>query len=62
MNHHHPFSIEYFTTVLGYSVVLLICLWFFIHFLRVGLKSEESVHIDAKTGNFAPGELAKNHH
>ncbi|MFF5996716.1 MULTISPECIES: hypothetical protein [unclassified Lysinibacillus] len=48
MNHHHPFGPEYYTTVLGYSVVIIICLMFFIHYLRVGLDSHESVRIDSK--------------
>lgn len=62
MNHHHPLSPEYFTIVLGFSVVILICLWFFIHYLRVGLHSSDSVQIDAKKGNFASGELANDQH
>jgi len=60
MNHHHPFVSEYLTTVLGFSVVILICLWFFIHFLRVGLQSHDSVRIDAKGHTFAPNEKALN--
>lgn len=47
-DHHHPLSPEFYTTVLGYSVVILICLWFFIHFLQVGLNSSDSVRIDPK--------------
>lgn len=62
MNHQHPFGPEYYTTVLGYSVVILICLWFFIHYLRVGLQSSDSVKIDAKGNTFAPNEVASNSH
>ncbi|WP_195891721.1 hypothetical protein [Bacillus ndiopicus] len=47
-NHHHPLAPEFLTTVLGFTVVLLISVWFFIHFLRVGLQSSDSTRIDAK--------------
>lgn len=47
-DHHHPLGPEFYTTVLGFSVVILICLWFFIHYLRVGLDSSDSVRIDPK--------------
>ena len=39
---------EYYTIVLGYSVVILICLMFFIYYLRVGLDSHDAVRIDSK--------------
>ncbi|MEG0259253.1 MAG: hypothetical protein RR595_00700 [Lysinibacillus sp.] len=38
----------FLTTVLGFSVVLLIGLAFFIHYLRVGLDSSSSVIVDPK--------------
>ena len=38
----------YLTTVLGFSVVLLIGIAFFIHYLQVGLDSKSSVTIDPK--------------
>lgn len=44
---HHDVS-EYYTIVLGFSVVIIICLMFFIHYLRVGLNSHDSVRIDSK--------------
>ncbi|MFJ7669329.1 hypothetical protein ACIQXI_19860 [Lysinibacillus sp. NPDC097195] len=34
------------TTVIGFSVVLLISLAFFIHYLQVGLDSKSSVTVD----------------
>ncbi len=46
---HYPNFPEYYTTVLGFSGVILICLMFFIHFLRVGLQSHDSVRIDSKS-------------
>lgn len=46
--HHHPMLGEYLTTVLGFTGVLLISVWFFIHFLRVGLHSVDATRIDAK--------------
>lgn len=45
---HYPTGPVFYTTVLGFSVVILICLWFFIHYLRVGLNSQDSVRIDSK--------------
>ncbi|WP_369436278.1 hypothetical protein [Lysinibacillus fusiformis] len=36
------------TTVLGFSVVLLISVAFFIHYLQVGLDSKSSVTVDPK--------------
>ena len=39
---------EYYTIVLGYSVVIIIALMFFIYYLRVGLNSHDSVRIDSK--------------
>ncbi|WP_332646192.1 hypothetical protein [Lysinibacillus sp. 54212] len=45
---HYPTGSVFYTTVLGFSVVILICLWFFIHYLRVGLDSHDSVRIDSK--------------
>ena len=39
---------EYYTIVLGYSVIIIIALMFFIHYLRVGLDSHDSVRIDSK--------------
>lgn len=48
MNHHHPLLADYITTVLGYSVVVLIFLAFFIYFLFVGLKTADSRRIDPK--------------
>ena len=45
---HYPNLAEYYTTVLGFSVVIIICLMFFIHYLRVGLDSHDSVRIDSK--------------
>ncbi|WP_342558514.1 hypothetical protein [Metasolibacillus sp. FSL K6-0083] len=47
-NHHHPLAAPYLTTVLGFTVVLLISVWFFIHYLRVGLNSADSTRIDSK--------------
>lgn len=48
MNHHYPELATYLTVVLGFSVVALIAIWFFIHYLRVGLKSSDSEVIDKK--------------
>ena len=62
MNHHYPMGPEYYTTVLGYSLIIIICIWFFIHYLRVGLNSSDSVHIDSTEGAFAPNEKASGHH
>ena len=45
---HYPNLPEYYTTVLGFSVVIIICLMFFIHYLRVGLDSHDAVRIDSK--------------
>ena len=45
---HYPNLAEYYTVVLGFSVVIIICLMFFIHYLRVGLHSHDSVRIDSK--------------
>jgi len=39
---------EYYTIVLGFSAVIIICLMFFIHYLRVGLDSHDAVRIDSK--------------
>ena len=39
---------EYYTIVLGFSVVIIIALMFFIHYLRVGLDSHDAVRIDSK--------------
>ena len=44
---HHNLA-EYYTIVLGYSVIIIIALMFFIHYLRVGLNSHDSVRIDSK--------------
>ncbi|MGM9944035.1 MAG: hypothetical protein ACI33M_03780 [Lysinibacillus sp.] len=44
----HPNLPEYYTTVLGFSAIIIICLMFFIHYLRVGLNSHDSVRIDSK--------------
>lgn len=38
----------FITTVLGFSVVLLIGTAFFIHYLQMGLDSKSSVTIDPK--------------
>lgn len=51
MNHHYPELAPYLTILLGYSLVALIAIWFFIHFLRVGLNSADSVVIDKKPEN-----------
>lgn len=51
MNHHYPDFAPYLTTVLGFSIVLIIGVWFFIHYLRVGLQSVDSVNIDKKPKN-----------
>ena len=51
MNHHHPDLAPYLTTVLGYSLIIIIAIWFFIHFLRVGLHSADSVVVDKKPAN-----------
>lgn len=51
MNHHHPDFAPYLTTVLGYSIIIIIAIWFFIHFLRVGLQSSDSVVVDKKPAN-----------
>lgn len=51
MNHHYPDLAPYLTTVLGYSVIVIIAIWFFIHFLRVGLNSADAVVIDKKPAN-----------
>lgn len=48
MNHHHPDFAPYLVTVLGFSIIIIIAIWFFIHFLRVGLQSSDSVVIDKK--------------
>lgn len=48
MDHRHPTMAEYYTVVLGYSVVVLICIAFFIYFLFVGLKSKDARVVDAK--------------
>ena len=47
-NHHHPVAPEFYTTVLGFTVMILISVWFFIHYLRVGLQSSDAIRIDAK--------------
>lgn len=39
---------EFYTVVLGYSAVILVALGMFIHYLRVGLNSHDSVEIDSK--------------
>jgi hypothetical protein len=51
MNHHYPELATYLTIVLGYSLVVIIAIWFFIHFLRVGLNSADSRTIDKKPVN-----------
>ncbi|MEC1179696.1 hypothetical protein P9B03_14445 [Metasolibacillus meyeri] len=47
-DHHHPMTSYFYTTVLGFTVVLILSVWFFIHYLRVGLQSSDSTRIDAK--------------
>lgn len=61
-DHHHPFLSDYYTIVLGFSAVILICLILFIQFLRMGLQSHDSVLVDTKAGAFAPNEKANNGH
>lgn len=61
-DHHHPFLSDYYTIVLGFSAVILICLILFIQYLRMGLQSHDSVLVDSKTGAFAPNEKAKDGH
>lgn len=39
---------SWYTVVIGFIVLLLIGMSFFIHYLRVGLDSSSSVRIDAK--------------
>ena len=46
MNHHYPDFAPYITTVLGFSLVIIIAIWFFIHYLRVGLNSPDAVVVD----------------
>lgn len=38
----------FLTTVLGFSVILLIGVAFFIHYLQVGLDSKSAVTVDPK--------------
>lgn len=61
-DHHHPFLSDYYTIVLGFSAVILVCLILFIQYLRMGLQSHDSVLVDTKAGAFAPNEKAKNGH
>lgn len=48
---HHPELAPYLTTVLGYGLLIVIAIWFFIHVLRTGLNSKESVVVDKKPAN-----------
>ena len=61
-DHHHPFLSDYYTIVLGFSAVILICVMLFIQYLRMGLHSHDSVLVDTKAGAFAPNEKAKDGH
>ena len=64
MNHHYPELAPYLTIVLGYSIVIIIAIYFFIHFLSVGLNSADSVVIDKKpaNNNKAFDTSSKGHH
>ena len=55
-DHRYPFLSDYYTLVLGFSVVILVCLILFIQFLRMGLKSHDAVVVDSKANAFAPNE------
>ncbi|MEG0384527.1 hypothetical protein [Solibacillus cecembensis] len=61
-DHHHPFLSDYYTIVLGFSVVILVCVVLFIQYLRMGLHSHDSVLVDTKAGAFAPNEKSKDGH
>ncbi|AWE08758.1 hypothetical protein DCE79_15955 [Lysinibacillus sp. 2017] len=61
-DHHHPFASDYYTLVFGFSIVILVCLAMFIHYLRAGLHSHDSVVIDSKAAAFAPNEKSKDGH
>ncbi|MEK4427078.1 hypothetical protein [Solibacillus sp. FSL K6-1523] len=61
-DHHHPFLSDYYTIVLGFSAVILICLILFIQYLRMGLQAHDSVLVDTKAGAFAPNEKVKDGH
>lgn len=61
-DHHHPFLSDYYTIVLGFSIVILVCLVLFIQYLRMGLQSHDSVVVDSKANAFAPNEKAIDGH
>lgn len=61
-DHHHPLLADYYTVVLGFSAVILICLILFILYLRIGLQSHDSVVVDSKANAFAPNEKALDGH
>ncbi|MGN7478445.1 hypothetical protein ACTHOQ_11355 [Solibacillus silvestris] len=61
-DHRHPFLSDYYAVVLGYSVVILVCLVLFIVYLRIGLQSHDSVVIDSKASAFAPNEKSLDGH
>ena len=61
-NHHYPVLSDYYTLVFGFSIVIIVCLIMFIHYLRVGLHSHDSVVVDSKAGAFAPNEKSNGQH
>ncbi|ATP41875.1 hypothetical protein CSE16_18630 [Solibacillus sp. R5-41] len=61
-DHHYPLLSDYYTIVLGFSIVVLIFIALFIQYLRMGLNSHDSVLVDTKAGAFAPNEKAKDGH
>lgn len=61
-NHHYPLLSDFYTVVLGFSIVILVCLVLFIQYLRMGLHSHDAVLVDSKAGAFAPNEKAKDGH
>ena len=61
-NHHYPLLSDYYTLVFGFSIVIIVCLLMFIHYLRSGLNSHDSVVVDSKAAAFAPNEKSNGHH
>lgn len=61
-DHHHPFLSDYFTLVLGFSIVILLFLVMFIQYLRMGLHSHDSVVVDSKAHAFAANEKSLDGH
>ena len=61
-DHHYPFLSDYYTLVFGFTVILLVFLFMFIMYLRIGLQSHDSVIVDSKANTFAPNEKSLDGH